>query len=104
VSYGRYTELVTHTTHAVLDSPGHTDPKLRWAVAHHRMDEVPGNLASYVEMVRNNAYTVTDDSIEELKSSGYTEDDIFELTASAALGAALMRLERGLIALHESKP
>ena len=103
VSYGRYTELVTQTTHAVLESKGHTEPKLRWAVAHHRTEEVPADLRSYVEKVRNDAYKVTDADIEALKR-GYSEDEIFELTASAALGAALMRLERGLIALNESKP
>ena len=104
VGFGRYTELVTRTTHAVLDSKGHTDPKLRWAVAHHRTDEVPANLRPYVEKVRNNAYKVTDADIDALKRAGYSEDAIFELTAGAALGAALMRLERGLIALHDANP
>ena len=37
----RYRELVARTTHGVLESPGHADPKVRWAVAHHRMDDVP---------------------------------------------------------------
>ena len=102
LDFGRYTELVTRTVHTVLESKGHTDPNLRWAVAHHRTNEVPANLLSFVEKVRNHAYKVTDEDIATLKRSGHSEDEIFELTASAALGAALMRLERGLIALHES--
>jgi len=99
----RYRELVARTTHGVLESPGHADPKVRWAVAHHRMDDVPPALRTYVEKVRAHAYTVTDEDVEALKRDGYSEDAIFELTASAALGAALLRLERGLIALNESK-
>jgi hypothetical protein len=99
----RYRELVAHATHGVLESPGHTDPKLRWAVAHHRMDDVPPALVTYLEKVRGHAYRVTDEDVEALKHAGYSEDAIFELTVSAAIGAALVRLERGLIALNESK-
>jgi len=100
----RYAELVAKTTHTVLESKGETDPRVRWAVAHHRVIEIPANLRSYVEKVRRHAYRVTDEDVESLKRAGYSEDAIFELTASAALGAALLRLERGLIALHESRP
>lgn len=100
----RHRELVAQTTHTVLESPGVTAPALRWAVAHHRVEEIPPALASYVEKVRLHAYKVTDEDVFALRRAGYSEDAIFELTASAAVGAALLRLERGLIALHESKP
>ena len=100
----RYRELVAHTTHAVLESPGHTEAKLRWAIAHHRAEDIPPALASYVDKVREHAYKVTDQDVEALKSAGYSEDAIFEITASAALGAALLRLERGLITLNETGP
>jgi len=99
----RYRELVARTTHGVLESQGHSDPQLRWAVMHHRMEDVPAELRTYLEKVRDHAYKVTDEDVEALKRAGYSEDAIFELTASAALGAALLRLERGLIALNESK-
>lgn len=98
----RYDELVTRTTHAVLESKGETQPELRWAVFHRRVADVPAALASYVEKVAQHAYKVTDADIEALKRAGYSEDAIFEVTAAAALGAAIMRLERGLIALHDS--
>jgi alkylhydroperoxidase family enzyme len=98
----RFRELVARTTHAVLESEGQTEPKLRWAIAHHRVEEIPPALASYVEKVRQHAYKVTDADVEALKRAGYNEDAIFEVTASAALGAALLRLERGLIALNET--
>ena len=98
----RYDEFVTRTTHAVLDSKGVTDKALRWAVFHRRMDEIPAALQTYVDKVTRHAYKVTDEDVEVLKRAGYSEDAIFEITGAAALGAAILRLERGLIALNES--
>jgi hypothetical protein len=98
----RYDALVTRTTHAVLESPGATEPTLRWAVFHNRLDDVPPVIKRYVDKVRHHAYKVTDSDVQDLKDSGYSEDAIFEITAAASTGAAIMRLERGLIALHES--
>ena len=100
----RFTELVTATTHSVLESKGETDPALRWAIFHRRMDELPASVRTYVEKVTQHAYKVTDGDIESLTRNGYSEDAIFEITGAAAVGAAIMRLERGLIALHESTP
>jgi hypothetical protein len=34
-----------------------------------------------------------------LRRAGYSEDAIFEITVSAALGAGMIRLERGLAAM-----
>jgi alkylhydroperoxidase family enzyme len=100
----RYTELVTATTHAVLESKGETEPALRWAVFHRRMEELPASVRAYVDKVTQHAYKVTDADIDSLKSNGFSEDAIFEITGAAAMGAAITRLERGLIALHESTP
>jgi alkylhydroperoxidase family enzyme len=100
----RYVELVTRTTHSVLESKGDTPAQLRWAVFHRHMDEVPAALRSYLSKVAEHAYKITDEDVDALKRAGYSDDAIFELTASAALGAAVTRLEKGLIALHESRP
>ena len=100
----RYDPYVTRTTHAVLDSKGAMSSELRWAAFHRRMEDMPAALRPYVEKVARHAYKVTDEDVEALKAAGYSEDAIFEVTASAALGAALMRLERGLIMLHDSRP
>jgi alkylhydroperoxidase/carboxymuconolactone decarboxylase family protein YurZ len=43
----------------------------------------------------------TDEDIAGLHQAGYSEDEIFEITLSAALGAGLARLERGFAALKE---
>lgn len=98
----RYIEEITRTTHAVLDTPGHSPGSVRWAAFHRRADELPADLRAYVVKVAAHAYRVTDEDVEALKKAGYSEDAIFEITVSAALGAAIHRLERGLIALNES--
>jgi hypothetical protein len=50
--------------------------------------------------VRERAYTITDADIEELKTAGVGEDEIFEQTVAAAIGEGLRRLEAGLRALE----
>lgn len=100
---GRYTDAVTRTTHAVLESPGITPTQQRWAAFHQRMDELPADLRSYVEKVATHAYRIIDEDVDALRRAGHSEDAIFEITAAAALGAAIFRLERGLIVLHESR-
>lgn len=59
----------------------------------------PPEFAAYLEKVRNAAYTVTDADVQALKDAGYSDDEIFEQTVSAAVGAGLHRLEKGLACL-----
>jgi alkylhydroperoxidase family enzyme len=59
----------------------------------------PPEFASYLEKVRLHAYKVTDGDVPALKDAGYSEDEIFEHTFSAAVAAGLERLEAGLGAL-----
>jgi alkylhydroperoxidase family enzyme len=100
----KYDEFVNRVRASALQSPGHTEPSLRQAIASRQTSEVPDALRSYADKVALRAYTVTDADIEGLLRAGYTEDDIFEVTAAAALGAALERLERGLALLQERAP
>ena len=60
----------------------------------------PPECAPYLEKVRLHAYQVTDDDVQRLKEAGFTEDEIFEHTVSAAVAAGLERLEAGLEALR----
>ena len=99
----RYRELVTRTTHAVLDARGVTPSEWRWAAFHRRRDDLPIDLRSFIDTVAANAWRVTDADVESLKEAGHSEDAIFEVAAAAALGAAIVRLERGLIVLEESR-
>jgi alkylhydroperoxidase family enzyme len=61
--------------------------------------EPPVELSAYLEKVRFHAYTVTDRDVEELKAAGFSEDEIFEHTVSAAVAAGLGRLDAGLATL-----
>lgn len=96
---------------AVLTSAGTTEPALRQAIqtqastlGGHSSDvpvEIPTELASYVAKVARYAYKVTDEDVEALLQTGYSEDALYEITVSAALGAGIMRLSCGLAALEE---
>jgi alkylhydroperoxidase family enzyme len=59
----------------------------------------PPELAPYLEKVRLHAYEVTDRDIEQLKALGFSEDEIFEHTVSAAVAAGLERLDAGMSVL-----
>ena len=105
----RYTALCQRLVDAVLNGPGASDPTVRHAVearaaalggrASATTSAVPLALAAYVDKVAGRAYTVTDEDVLALRQAGYSEDAIFEITISAALGAGMARLERGLAAL-----
>jgi alkylhydroperoxidase family enzyme len=56
----------------------------------------PPELEPYVAKVRRRAYDVADRDVEELKAAGFSEDEIFEHTVSAAAAAGLERLDAAL--------
>ena len=62
--------------------------------------EAPGDLGPYLEKVRHHAHTITDRDVQGLKAAGYSEDEIFEHTVSAAAAAGLERLDAGLRTLR----
>ena len=61
---------------------------------------VPAQFAPYLQKVRLHAYRVTDRDVDELKATGFSEDEIFEQTVSAAAAAGLERLDAGLRTLR----
>ena len=65
-------------------------------------DQIPEALRPYLEKVVLHAYKTTDQDIEQLKYLGYTEDEIFELTISAAFGAGYARYLQGISLLKSS--
>ena len=110
---GRYREAVERLVQTLLGETGDTQPSLRRAVEARAAtlggratatsnETLAGPVERYVSAVALHAYKVTDADVDTLKAAGYSEDAIFELTLSAALGAALGRLERGLGALQGS--
>ncbi len=120
---GRYAALTARLVDSVLTKTGHTASDLRHAVfarafGPHPLTTLPlssplsgtergtggediaPDLAAYVDKVALHAYKVTDEDLAALKRAGNSDDVLFEATVSAALGAALGRLERGLSALR----
>jgi len=107
--HSRYTTYTQRLIDAILSSPGETDPALRKAVKEYSslfsshasmpVDQMPAALNTYVKKVALHAYKVTEEDVERLRTAGYNEDAIFEITLSAALGAGMTRLESGLAAL-----
>lgn len=103
-----FQSLVNRLSEAVLTSSGDTTPKLRsnivaWATQLDTDPEAPSDLPetvkNYVKKVVLYAYKVTDADVQHLKDAGYSEDAIFELSLTAALGAGLKRLNTGLAVL-----
>lgn len=110
--WDRYPVSAQRLANEALWGEGKSAPALRQAVAtvpalndtNHAAKTLPANLQAYIHKVAYSAYKVTDTDVRKLKQAGYTEDEIFELTISAALGASFARLESGLIALAEARP
>ncbi len=111
---GRYAAFTKRLLDSVLATSGHTPTELRRAVLARARPSSPlsgtesgtggadiaPDLAAYVDKVALHAYQVTDEDLAALKRAGHSDDVLFEATVSAALGAALGRLERGLSALR----
>ena len=112
----RHMPLVAGLVESILTTPGDTDPALREAIearsatlggrtaGSETPGEIPEALRAFVDKVARHAYKVTERDVDELKRAGYSEDAIFEITLSAALGAGMSRLERGLAALRGAAP
>jgi hypothetical protein len=96
----RYDAYVGKLRASVTQAPGALSSDVRDAILNRDRSRIPPALAPYLEKVWAHAYRVTDDDVEQLKRGGFSEDAIFEATAAAAVGAALMRLERGMGALR----
>jgi alkylhydroperoxidase family enzyme len=103
-----YPPKVQKALDALLNNPAKCTPELRQAVEAYaarlggsagEAPELPANLVDYVRKVALNAYETTDGDLARLKEAGYSEDEIFEITYCASLGAGLGRMERGLTIL-----
>jgi alkylhydroperoxidase family enzyme len=95
----RHAKQVAALLHAVLDSPGATDPAVRQPVYQGESQSEP--VGEYVEKIRGQSYRIGDEDVKRLLESGMSQDAVFELTVVAALGAAAERLEAGMRAMRE---
>jgi hypothetical protein len=110
----RYMELVERLRESVLTGKGRTEPALRQAVAARAAElgggpvapagaEIPAGWRDFVDKTARHAHRITDEEVAALLASGRSEDEVFEIAVSAATGAGLARLERGLAALAGGK-
>jgi hypothetical protein len=86
--------------HAVLDAPARTDPALRSAAA--TGAPMPEPWQSYTATVRDASHRITDSDVDRLTAE-HPEDEIFELTTAAAVGAALRSFDAGHKALQREE-
>jgi hypothetical protein len=81
----------------IENGPGVTSPERRAAASQGRQNDP--RIDGYLEQVRENAAGITDEQVKSLIAGGFSDDELFELTIAAALGAARKRLDRGLACL-----
>jgi AhpD family alkylhydroperoxidase len=93
----RHGDAVEHLRHTVLEAPATTDPALRTAAA--TGGPLPEPCQSYAATVRDASYKITDTDIDRLTAAGHTEEEIFEITVAAAVGAAMHGFDAGRQAL-----
>lgn len=99
-----YPQEIDNIVEAVLNSPAETPSELRHALeassaslsaAQREPVDLPAELAVYVKKLSERPHEIEDEDIDALAAAGYSEDAIFEITISAALGNALARFEKG---------
>ena len=83
----------------VVDGVGVAAPSQRRVAFHGK--GAPPELQALIDKVEAHAYKVTDDDVRQLQAT-YTDDELFEIIVSAALGASERRLRAGLKALDEA--
>ncbi len=77
-----------------------TSVEVRRAAAERR--NVPERFVAYVDTIHDHAYQVSDRTVADLRAMGASQDEVFEVTISAAFGAARDRLEAGLTGLRDA--
>jgi AhpD family alkylhydroperoxidase len=85
---------VANLRHAVLEAPATTEPALRTAAA--TGGQLPELWQTYAGMVRDASYRITDADVDRLTAAGHSEDEVFEVTVAAAVGAALAGFDAAL--------
>lgn len=84
----------------VLNGDGTASPELR-ARAFSNTD-VPSPLQALISKVATNPTQITDADFAAAKAAGFSEDQLFELVISAAVGQSDRLYEAGLAALAEA--
>src|SRR5262249_28248214 len=83
----------------VLDGAGVATPSQRHVAFEGK--GAPPELQALIDKIEAHAYKVTDDDLRQLQDR-YSDDELFELIVTAALGASERRLLAGLEALDQA--
>lgn len=94
----RHAELAAAVRQAVFESDGCTPLEVRRAAG--AGDPLPAPWGAYAAQVRDRSYQTTDTDIAALRAAGCPEEEIFEVTVAAAMGAAFRRFDAGLHAMR----
>lgn len=97
---------VQKAIHAILNTPGATEISLRRAVLERTRSggvQVPEALRELVDKIAETPWAINDEDFNLLRRAGYSEDQLYELTMAAALGAGLQRFDAGLRALEPNR-
>jgi alkylhydroperoxidase family enzyme len=86
-------ETLGRLRNRILEGPGQLETSVRRAAFLDDLDSLPDPLAAYVDRVHRHAYEMTDQDTETLREAGLSEDQVFELTVAAAVGAGLVRFD-----------
>lgn len=92
----RKAALVANLVATVVDGEGVTGRQDRSAAA--TGAELPEPWQPYITLVREAANRITDADVDKLRRAGHNEDEIFEMTVAAAVGASHQSLNRALAA------
>ncbi|MFE3176015.1 hypothetical protein ACFXPA_10710 [Amycolatopsis sp. NPDC059090] len=89
---GTHEDPVENMRYSVFSAPAVTDQALRGAAA--SGDGLPAPLQPFAAKVRDASYRLTDADFAELATK-YREDEVYEITVAAAVGAALRSFDAG---------
>ncbi|MBV8160967.1 MAG: hypothetical protein JO265_08600 [Acidimicrobiia bacterium] len=76
-----------------LDGPGSLDAAVRRAAFTNDHRSLSDSMSIYVDNVHRHAYKIIDRDVDALRAEGLEDDQVFELTIAAAVGAGLERLD-----------
>ncbi len=83
-----------------VNGPGVASPAARRAAFENQAGA--GGETALIDKVVRHAWKVTDEDVAATRAAGLREDEVFELTVCAALGAATRQLRAALTALDDA--
>ena len=103
---------VQQVLESVLGEQGHSEQVLRKnlfdfakaaADTETQAPELSSDLQTFMDKLVHYPYKMLDRDVDNLKSLGYSEDQLFEMTLAAAIGAGVGRLSLTQRLIEESK-